>query len=104
MHRVLGALVAGRNRNHGSDTAREDVPQLLAFSCRLLSLTEPGLVNSTSLSVAVSSFGQAEALVEAAHELAAAHGLIASVQLTDGRFRVRFLRLQRDPGVLSAQQ
>jgi len=102
MYRVLGALVAGRD--HSSDTAREDVAQLLASSCRLLSLTGPDLINSTSVSVAASSVERAELLVEAAHELAAAQNLIASVQLADGRFRARFIRLPDEAGSLSGGQ
>ncbi len=101
MHRVLGAIVA--ISNHGSGTSQRQSTQLLASSCRLLSLTSPELVSATSVSVAVSSLEQAGLLAEAANELAAAHHLIAAVQLGNHRFRVRFLRLPGDSGFPSGQ-
>jgi len=101
MNRVLGAIfAAGR---HDSDTSQEQVARLLASSCRVLSLTSPESISATSVSAAVSSLEQAEVLAKAADELAAAHHLIAAVQLTNHRFRVRFLRLPSDPGTLSGQ-
>lgn len=101
MYRVLGAIVAVGN--YGSGTSKEQVAQLLASSCRVLSLTSPESITATSVSAAVSSLEQAELLAKAADELAAAHHLIAAVQLTNHRFRVRFLRLPNDPGTLSGQ-
>lgn len=102
MYRVVGALVAGRD--HSSDTAREDVVQLLASSCRLLSFSGPDLIDSTSVTVAVSSVEQAERFADVAEELAAAHSLIASVQLAEGRFRVRFTRLRETAGSVGGGQ
>jgi len=99
MYRVLGAFVCGLDDQVG-DTSSDGIARLLASSCRLLSCTSPELISATSVSAAVSSLRQAELLAATADELAAAHRLIAAVQLANGRLRVRFLR-QENLGILS---
>jgi hypothetical protein len=97
MHRVLGALVAGQNRNHRSDTRSDATVQLLESACHLFDSTSPGAISSTSV-YAAASLQEAQCLAEAAHQLATEHRLLALVEFGDGRLRVKFLSVQRDPG------
>ncbi len=101
MYRVLGAILAAGN--HGGGTSQRQITQILASSCRLLSLTSPESVSATSVSAAVSSREQADLLAQVANELAAAYHLIAAIEPGHDRLRVRFVRLPDDAGFLRGQ-
>jgi len=91
MRPVLAALVLAR---HWSDTPFEAASTLLASGCVFLVSTPSALVSATSVSCGVSSCEEGELLSMRAHQLAAKHGLVATVTVGDNRFRVRFARVE----------
>jgi hypothetical protein len=96
MHRVVGAPVAGRNRNHRSEKACDANVQLLKSACCLIDPTSPDVVSSTSVYAALSSGGETKRLAEEARQLAIDHHLRAIIEFRDGRLRVKFLSAYGD--------
>ena len=96
MHRVVGALAAGRN--HCSDTLSAAKVQLLESACCLIDSTSPNAISSTSVYVPASSREEAIRLTEIAHLLATEHRLLAQIQFGDGRLHVKFLSVSGDLG------